>query len=303
MVSKILSSALKVMYFGGFMDYLIVDTYPSFVLALCENPSKSPLATWEEFYSKKFPKIYELQIGNYGKNWRNFAEKYVFSKFTSWFPKTSRVWRNLLSVIPYAYREFVKFWRNRLDVVFVVYVGIGCGAGWATEYRGRRAVLLGLENIVDLNWCSLEDLRGLIIHELAHLIHMALRGLSAREFEELESDPLFLLYSEGYATYIEEELTGKGLARIASDNSWLNWCKRHLGFLSREYLSRTESGKPVNDFYGSWLSIEGKSQTGYYLGYEFIKYLARKTSLRSIAVLNVKKIKDEAMCFLRALAD
>lgn len=41
--------------------------------------------------------------------------------------------------------------RLRLDfgVLFVVYVGIGCGAGWATVYSGKPAVLLGLENIAE----------------------------------------------------------------------------------------------------------------------------------------------------------
>lgn len=35
------------------------------------------------------------------------------------------------------------------SITLVIYVGIGCGAGWATTYNRQPAILLGLENIAE----------------------------------------------------------------------------------------------------------------------------------------------------------
>jgi hypothetical protein len=38
------------------------------------------------------------------------------------------------------------------DLVALLYVGIGCGAGWVTTCASRHAILLGLENIAEEGW-------------------------------------------------------------------------------------------------------------------------------------------------------
>ncbi|MDF1501291.1 MAG: hypothetical protein P1P76_12580, partial [Anaerolineales bacterium] len=42
----------------------------------------------------------------------------------------------------------------------------------------------------------------------------------------------------------------------------------------------------VRDFFGSWFQIEGRSQTGYYLGHEIIRRLEKSNSLEEIAGLD-----------------
>jgi hypothetical protein len=47
----------------------------------------------------------------------------------------------------------------------------------------------------------------------------------------------------------------------------------------------------VKHFFGSWFGIQGKSQTGYFLGHEFIRELEKSYSLKETALLNVEKVK------------
>jgi len=63
-----------------------------------------------------------------------------------------------------------------LDVLFVIYVGIDCGAGWATSLGGVAACLFGLENIAECSWTKRETLAALTAHELGHLLHKEWRA-------------------------------------------------------------------------------------------------------------------------------
>ena len=166
------------------------------------------------------------------------------------------------------------------------------------EYKKKPAVLLGLENIAELRWHTKDKLEGLILHELCHIIHVIQRGLSFKEFETLEEDPLFLLYSEGFAQRCEHLILNKELWRYAQDEKWLEWCIENEYLLAKEFLRRVKNGERVNEFFGSWLEIFGKSQTGYYLGYSFIKELEKKHNIYEIAKLDLDYIKEKAREFL-----
>jgi len=286
---------------------MIIDTYPHFKKCWKRNKAKSPdtlLDLWENEYMSRYPELFRLQVKNYENlkvDWRNVAKERVFSRLPNLLRLLEKAWCNLHDVIPSAYEKFRNFWRCDLRIIFVIYVGIGCGAGWATTYSGHYAVLLGLESIAELRWISKRDLEGLVLHELSHIAHMALRGISPKEFEELEEDPLFLLYSEGFATRCEHLILDEEIWRIAPDESWLKWCRENLSFLASEYLERVEHGKPVNEFFGSWLSIRGKSQTGYYLGHEFIRSLENQMSVEEIATMSLKHIRDSVKEFLKSI--
>jgi len=54
----------------------------------------------------------------------------------------------------------------------------------------------------------------------------------------------------------------------------------------------------VDEFFGSWLEIFGKSQTGYYLGYNFIKELEKEHDICEIAKLKLNYIREKACEFL-----
>jgi len=104
-----------------------------------------------------------------------------------------------------------RFSHPELPIV-VIYVGIGLGAGWATTYRGSPAILFGLENIAEEGWTDTPTLRGLIAHELSHLLHGYWRQEAGRRFR---SGPLRQLYVEGFADRCERLLNSEGTAHVS----------------------------------------------------------------------------------------
>jgi len=286
--------------------YEIIDAYPRFaelwprIQRFDDDVAMNVLLNYLSEY-----KLLEILLEDLSKSvtdWRDIAKQVVLPKLRVLGNSLGVLRDRLILLIPRVYDEFMRFWGLDIDVVFVVYVGLYCGAGWAYEYRGKRAVLPDLLAIADLGWDSEEHLKGLLIHEMTHLVHGYLRGLTPRQFEDLEEDPLALLYIEGYAMRGEHLVMGKELWRIANDREWVSWCRSNLGLLAREYLRRVENGMPVNDFFGSWPEFMGKSQVGYFLGHEFVKALERRYSFKEIATLPIEEVKEEAIQFLRNLA-
>jgi hypothetical protein len=210
--------------------------------------------------------------------------------------------RHLPAVCEWAYGRARKRLKIDFDVNFVIYVGIGCGAGWATRYSGRPACLLGLEMIADCGWQSRERLRGLVAHEIAHLAHMAWRRQWDR-FIKAERQPLFHLYSEGFGQRGEHIILGRDGWHEAQDRHWLPWCRRHKAWLAREYLRRVAVRASINDFFGSWLDIKGIKSTGHFLGHEFIRWLGKKRDMKEIATLSVNAVKCLATEYLRSVAE
>ena len=46
----------------------------------------------------------------------------------------------------------------------------------------------------------------------------------------------------------------------------------------------------TQDFFGDWCSFHGYSDTGYFLGCQFIRYLLKDYTLSEIAVLSKEKL-------------
>ena len=68
-------------------------------------------------------------------------------------------------------RVLERFGRT-VDVDVVLYLGLCNGAGWVTDVNGRRSILLGIEKIIELDWCGRDAMTGLIVHELGHAYHL-----------------------------------------------------------------------------------------------------------------------------------
>jgi len=113
---------------------------------------------------------------------------------------------------------------------------------------GHYAVLLGLENVVELGWISARSLKGLLLHELSHIAHMALRKIDPEDYERLTKDLLFLPYSGGFTTRCGHLILSGEEWRIAPSEKWLKWCRDNMYFLAHEYLKRVGEGKDVNNF-------------------------------------------------------
>lgn len=284
-----------------------IDTFDDFVQywsRACSETQEQKLQLWETVYMRKHPDLLEKQTRQYeeaGFHWQTIASERVFSRLGGLLPSMKKARDNLPHVCRSIYEQAVQALDFDSSVVFVIYVGIGCGAGWATYYQGLPACLLGLEKIAELGWHSEEQLSELVSHEIGHLAHMTWRDES-EEFERHETDPLFLLYSEGFAKRCEHIILERESWSQADSENWLPWCRTHIQWLAKEYLERADNGKPVNDFFGDWLNVQGRSQTGYYLGWTCIVWLEETFSLREMASLPFERVRSETRSYLCDLA-
>ncbi|MEO0113115.1 MAG: hypothetical protein ABIN23_04385 [candidate division WOR-3 bacterium] len=276
------------------MKWRIIDTFDDFLLYWEKAHNKNweeRFKLWQEIYMAKYPELLRKQIESYKELdsfWLEKAKKEIFSKLEEFLPLMKIARRNLFILWEPIYYEVLRKLNVDFPIVFVIYVGIGSGAGWATIYKSNLACLLGLEKIAELKWHSKDKLKTLLLHEIGHLVHMKYRK-EYKKFEKYEKDPLFLLYSEGFAKRFVSFISGKE----KEDKNWVLWCRKHKKELIREYLNRINYKKKVNDFFGDWLNVKGKSFTGYFLGREFIRWLEEKEGkdIRKIAILPFNKVQ------------
>ena len=176
-----------------------------------------------------------------------------------------------------------------LDVTIVFYLGLCNGAGWATKLSHKPAVLLGIEKIVELNWCDENEMAALLYHELGHIWHFL--------FEQKKKLPLTAkenairqLYREGIAMTFEQILCNNSDFFHQNISGWLDWCKANESAIKSEYLRRMENKESVQDFFGDWESYKGHSDVGYFLGSRFIRYMMQEYSLQEIAGFKIKTV-------------
>lgn len=283
---------------------MIVDTYPDFLAYWTDSSRKNvdeQVALWQTSYLKKYPELLRKQVENYEEmnvNWRQIGRK-VLQLIPQRLSLMQEARDNILQICEPTYFMAKRRLGIDFNVTFVIYVGIGCGAGWATTYKKWPSVLLGLENIAEERWQGKNKLKGLLCHEMGHLIHMKWRE-EWKTFEKAEENPLFRLYSEGFAQKCEHVILGKETWHMKSHEKWPHRCERHKGWLANEFLERLQKHASVNDFFGSWFNIRGKKQTGYFLGHAFICDLQKTRSLREIALLDPKNVNEMCLEYLKS---
>jgi hypothetical protein len=269
----------------------LIDTFPAFLTYWTRvqgKPLDDQLERWAMEYLSSCPELLDKQIEDYSSqnlDWRQIAREKVFPYLTERLPAMQEAHQNLLALCQPIYARAQQVLPFDSKAIFVIYVGIGCGAGWATTFRGLPAILFGLENIAESGWSDPQAITGLVAHEIGHLVHHHWR---AQYGKPLGSGPWWQLYEEGFAQYCENLILAPSTWHQATDDNdgnWLDWCQRHKGWLAAEFVRTVDAGKPVSPFFGSWLEICGKSETGYFLGYEVIKELEKHFHLNEIALL------------------
>ncbi len=89
---------------------------------------------------------------------------------------------------------------------------------------------------------------------------------------------------------------------MAQNTNWLSWCKQNKSWLAKTFLEKLEKHESVREFFGSWFNIQGKTQTGYFLGHAFVCELEKTYSLREIALLDVENVRKMALHYLNSIS-
>lgn len=283
----------------------IIDAYKEFVDFWPHVQAQSldeQIEGWYTQYMAQWPKLRHKQIDCYaeeGEDWREIAREHVFPFLPDQLTMMQTAHDNLLEICADVHGRFQQKLPFDSDLIFIIYVGIGCGAGWATTFDGKPAILFGLENIAAEGWQDAGSLTRLIAHELGHIAHFHWRkqaGLSDGE------DAWWQLYTEGFAQWCEH-LIMEGPTwhmKTAVGDQWQTWCQENVGWLAAEFLRRVEVGEDIRPFFGSWYELQGYKQTGYFLGHEVIKAMSQQADLREIALL--KDIPNPVQSILIELA-
>ena len=282
----------------------VLDTWADFQTwwaTACEQDLHAQIQSWHDVYMAAYPELLQIQLEDYaelGYDWRQVAAEHIWPYLADWLPAMETAHQNLLEVTPQVCRRVQERLSMDLRPTIVLYVGIGHGAGSATRYQGGPACLMGLEMVAENHWQDPGLLRGLLAHELGHLLHMHWRGEWAR-FLEQEEDPFFLLYSEGFAQHCEDLLYGQPW-HLLQDEDWLPWCREQQGWLAGEYLRRVQDGETVREFYGSWYELRGQKQTGYFLGQAWIQEMwAQGQALGEIARWPLEQVRRQGHAWLQ----
>ena len=203
--------------------------------------------------------------------------------------KIDLVSKNFQSVIDTLNGNLTKLFKEEPDIDIIIYLGLCNGAGWATTLDNKNTVLLGIEKIIELNWCDEKILSGLILHEIGHLWHKLNGNFNLPDFTKRRK-AIEQLYCEGIAMVCEQILCGDDEFYHQDKDGWLNWCYEHENEIKKEYLRRLDNKESVKDFFGDWSSYNGHSDVGYFLGCSFIRYLMKRYSLKDIANMKYKTL-------------
>jgi hypothetical protein len=271
--------------------YTLIDTFPAFLACWAEVEKRPPeiqIEAWATAYMSQWPELLAKQIEDYATqnlDWRQPAREKVFPYLVERLPAMRAAHQHLLKACGPIHGRAQQVLDFDMAITFVIYAGIGCGAGWATTYGNTPAILFGLENIAECGWSDPGTLKGLIAHEIGHLVHSSWRS---RNGIPTGSGPWWQLYEEGFAQTCESRILDTEVGHQAGsspDSDWLKWCQANRGWLAAEFLRTVDAGQPVSAFFGSWFEIQGHSETGYFLGQAVITALERQSGLKEIALL------------------
>lgn len=169
--------------------------------------------------------------------------------------------------------RLLKLFGKTVDADVIMYLGLCNGAGWVTEFNGRTAILMGIEKIMELDWCDTDPMTGLLFHELGH-VYQSQYGRFRIKTDSLKEHFIWKLFTEGVAMVFEQELMGNRSFYQQDVNGWRAWCEQHSEFILASFVNDLETMTTEDQrYFGDWVSFEGYGDTGYYLGTMFVRYM------------------------------
>lgn len=179
-----------------------------------------------------------------------------------------------------------------IDAAVILYMGLCNGAGWVMKLNSCQYVLLGIEKIVELGWYGINDMYGLIYHELGHIYQMQYGQL---ERNDQNSDAfLWQLFTEGIAMLFEQKLIGSNDYFHQDKNGWASWCAAHLNMIINDFHSDLITMTRENQrYFGDWVNYKGHHDVGYYLGARFVQWLNTKYQFDEMLNFDIETVRFE----------
>ncbi|MBQ2954435.1 MAG: hypothetical protein IJE07_12960 [Clostridia bacterium] len=179
----------------------------------------------------------------------------------------------------------------------ILYPGLCSGAGWVTQLHGRDVILLGIEKIAELRWCSVDDMRGLIYHELGH-VYQQQYGVLTRECATSRRQFLWQLLTEGVAMRFEQLLVGDMAYFHQDRDGWAAWCGAHMSQIKADFLRDLDTmTRATQRWFGDWARYEGHGDVGYYLGARFVDFICRERAFDEILALDEAEVERLFLAF------
>ena len=194
--------------------------------------------------------------------------------------------------------RIAQVFNRTVNVDVILYIGLCNGAGWVTEINGTTSVLLGLEKILELGWVSIDDMTGLIIHELGH-VYQSQYGVLHEKTDNLADKYIWQLFTEGVAMVFEQKVVGNDEYFHQDKNGWKSWCDCNKEKIKQSFFEdlMTMTDK-TQRYFGDWVGFEGYGDVGYYLGTMFVRFLLQNNEFDKVIKYNLCKVKDEYSRFM-----
>lgn len=273
-----------------------IDTYEKIFDLFVDE--KFDINRWRDYIDLIFPNSHMIFIDD--MNYSIKAGKYSYEK--DFLPVINDVIKNkeLLAITHESFLEITKGlddkiakkFNRKLNVNIVFYLGLCNGAGWVVTINNNLTLLLGIEKIMELNWCDPVSMYGLIYHELGH-VYQSQYGVLEKKFDNNYQKFLWQLFVEGIAMHFEQLLMENNDFFHQDNNDWKKWCDENIEKIKTDFTIDLQNMTAVNQkYFGDWCSYYGRSDVGYYLGSKFVSFISKRYSLDEMINLDIDIIDE-----------
>lgn len=264
------------------------------------------LRKWEHYIDKAVPGAKELCLDgmrkciNAGFSWENDYLP-ILNAMICDEEKREQVLASFSKVTEQLDAKIIGIFHRNIDVDVILYLGLCNAAGRVTMIHGRRVILLGIEKIMELNWCDINSMTGLIIHELGH-VYQAQYGVMDLQTDSVADQFLWQLFTEGVAMVFEQKVMGDPEYFHQGNCEWKNWCRQNIKLIKHSFVNDLKTMTHENQrYFGDWVRFYGYGDTGYYLGTVFVRYLLQYDEFDQIIQYRIHEVGKYFNSFVEIL--
>lgn len=283
----------------------IIDTYSQ--IKHLFSSSSFDYTKWRDYINSIYPGssiLFENDIAGYFEDENCTFEKNFLPVLNAVpnHPSLNILHESFLLATHELDQKIVQKFHHELNIDIVLYLGLCNGAGWVTTINNTNTILLGIEKILELGWCSPRSMYGLIYHELGHVYHNQY-GHFYQTSNDVEKCFVWQLFTEGIAMYFEQILIADPDFYHQDINGWKNWCDLHFAQLLTDFNHDiSTANRYTQRYFGDWSDYCGYSDTGYYLGCRFIHFLKKTYHLDTLICLDIDTVYDLYLRFCKKYA-